>query len=86
MFQEWTHHSFKSCFFHILGTGENISPQETKGAVSLSANIADIRIPSQITCNCYTNLKVMSLLNIVRQYFLHHRNVKLNLCKNRDQT
>ena len=50
------HHSFISCFFHILVAGEKSSPQETKGSVSLSANIADMRIPSKITCNCYTNV------------------------------
>ena len=29
----------------ILGTGEKSSPQETKGSISFSAYIADMRIP-----------------------------------------
>ena len=38
--------------YEILGAGENSSPQETKSSVSFSANVSDMRIPSQIKCNC----------------------------------
>ena len=51
--QDWTHHTFISCFLHILGAGEKGSPQETKCSIGFGANIADMRIPSQIICNCY---------------------------------
>ena len=47
-----------------LGAGEKSSPQETKGSVSFSANIADMRIPSQVKCNCYT--KVFDMINIFK--------------------
>ena len=53
---DWTHHTFISCFLSILGTGEKSSPQETKGSISFSANIADMRIPFQIklmACEVY---------------------------------
>ena len=35
---------FLSCFFLILGAGEYSLPQESKGSVCFSANIADMRI------------------------------------------
>ena len=54
--QDWTHQNLISCFLHILGAGEKSSPQETKGTISFSANIADMRIPFQINCNCYTTI------------------------------
>ena len=39
--------------YEILGAGEKSSPQETKSSVSFSAlNVSDMRIPSQIKCNC----------------------------------
>ena len=60
--QYWTHHTFISCFLHILGAGEKSSPQETKCSIGLSANIADMRIPFRIICNCYT--KVFDFLHI----------------------
>ena len=60
--QDWTHHNFISCFLHILGAGEKSSPQETKCSIGFSANIADMRIPFQIICNCYT--KVFDIIHI----------------------
>ena len=54
--QDWTYHTFISCFLHILGAGEKSSPQETKCSIGFSANIADMRIPFQIICNCYTKV------------------------------
>ena len=54
--QDWTHHTFISCFLHILGAGEKSSPQETKCSIGFSASIADMRIPFQIICNCYTKV------------------------------
>ena len=68
IFQDWTQHLLISCFFHILGggggggAGEKSSSQETKGSVSFSTNIADMRIPSKIRCNWYT--KVFDIINI----------------------
>ena len=46
----------------VFGGGEKSSPQETKGSISFSANITDMRIPSQIICNCYT--KVFDIIHI----------------------
>ena len=60
--QDWIHHIFISCFLHILGAVEKSSPQETKCSIGFSANIADMRIPFQITCNCYT--KVFDIIHI----------------------
>ena len=59
--QDWTHHTFISCFLHSLGAGEKSSPQETKCSIGFSANIADMRIPFQIICNCYT--KVFAIIH-----------------------
>ena len=59
---DWTHHTFISYFLHILGAGEKSSPQETKCSTGFSANIADMRIPFQIICNCYT--KVFDIIHI----------------------
>ena len=47
---------------HILGAGEKSLPQETKCSIGFSANIADMRIPFQIICNCYT--KVFDIIHI----------------------
>ena len=41
-----------------------VSPKETKGSVSLCANIANICFPSQILCNCYS--KVFNFVNILK--------------------
>ena len=60
--KDWTHHTFISCFLHILGAGEKRSPQNTKCSIGFSANIADMRIPFQIICNCYT--KVFDIIHI----------------------
>ena len=78
--QDWTHHTFISCFFHILGAGEKSSPQETNGSISFSANIADKRIPFQIICmldhpitmvllnlNVFDTLKVYKFMSIQTQ-------------------
>ena len=45
------------------------SPQETKGSDSFSTDIADMRIPSQIRCNCYNN--VFDIINIFKNCTLH---------------
>ena len=42
--------------FLILGTGKQILHQES--TVGLSANIADMWIPFQSICNCYTEVSV----------------------------
>ena len=50
--------------FTSWGAGEKSSPQESKGSVGFSANIADMRIPSQITCSCFT--EVFDVFNIYK--------------------
>ena len=42
IFQDWAHQSFICCLFYLLWTRVKISSQETKGPISLSANIADV--------------------------------------------
>ena len=61
LLQNWTHHIVESCFFYVSGGGgggggarKQSSPQEPKGSVDLNADIADMRIPFQINCDCYT--------------------------------
>ena len=79
--QDWTHHTFISCFLHILGAGEKSLPQETKCSIGFSANIADMRIPFQIICNCYT--KVFDIIHIFRElYLLRYRKPEFysNVC------
>ena len=51
IFQDWAHQSFICCLFYLLWTKVKILSQETKGPISLSANIADMCIPSQIICD-----------------------------------
>ena len=51
IFQDWEHQSFLCCLFYLLWTRVKISSQEAKGPISLSANIADMWIPSQIICD-----------------------------------
>ena len=58
------HQSFISCFFYLLGTRIQVSPQESKGPVSLSANIAYMCFPSQIICNYYS--EVFGAFNIFK--------------------
>ena len=48
IFQDWTHQSFRCCLFYLLWTRVKILSQEANGPISLSANIADMSIPSQI--------------------------------------
>ena len=57
IFQNWTHQSFMCCLFYLLWTSIKNLSQETKGPISLSANIADMCIPSQIICDSDTNLR-----------------------------
>ena len=51
IFQDWARQSFICCLFYLLWTGVKISSQEAKGPFSLSANIADMCISSQIICD-----------------------------------
>ena len=51
IFQDWAHQSFICRLFYLLWTRVKISSQEAKGPISLSANIADMCIPSQIICD-----------------------------------
>ena len=39
--QDWTHHTFISCFLHILRAEEKSSPQETKGLLALARKSID---------------------------------------------
>ena len=59
--QDWVHQSFISCLFYLLGARISVSPQESKGSVSLSA---DISFPSQITCTCNCYSKVFNAFNV----------------------
>ena len=52
----WRKKNHNNCFEYI--------PQESKGSVSLSADIAYMYIPSQITCNCYS--KVFNAFNVFK--------------------
>ena len=47
--EDWTHHTFVSCFLHILGAEEKSSPHETKCSIRFSANIADMRMNTHLT-------------------------------------
>ena len=47
------------------------APQETKGSISFSANIADMRTPFQIICNCYT--KVFDNPHFRELHLLRHK-------------
>ena len=55
--QDWTHHTFISCFLYIWGQEKKSSPQETKGSISFSANIADMCIPFQIILGAWGGLR-----------------------------
>ena len=46
VFQDWAHQSFICYLFYLLWTSVKISSQEAKGPITLSANIADMCIPS----------------------------------------
>ena len=54
--QDLTHHTFLSCFLHILGAEEKSSPQETKGSISFSASIGRFNIALKSYINIYTPL------------------------------
>ena len=71
--QDWTHHTFISCFLHILGTGEKSSRQETKCSIGFSANIADMRIPFQIICNCHTKVFDINYPHFRELHLLRYR-------------
>ena len=60
--QDWAHQSFICCLFYLLWTSVKISSQEAKGPISLSANIADMCIPSQIICN--SNPKILDAFDV----------------------
>ena len=47
--QDRAHQSSVCCLFYLMWTRVYISSREAKGPISLSANVADICIPSQIT-------------------------------------
>ena len=51
IFQDWAHQSFICWLFYLLWTSVKISSQEANGPISLSANIVDMCIPSQIICD-----------------------------------
>ena len=52
--KDWSHHTFISCFFHILRAREQISSQESKSSIGLGTHISNMRVPFQITINCST--------------------------------
>ena len=54
--KDWLHHTFISCFFHILRARKQILSQESKSSIGLGTHISNMRVPFQITCNCYTDV------------------------------
>ena len=51
VFQDCAHQSFICCLFYLLWTSVKILSQEAKGPIRLSANIADMCIPSLFICD-----------------------------------
>ena len=51
IFQDFAHQSLMCFLFYRLGISVYISSQEAKGPISLSANITDMCVPSQIICD-----------------------------------
>ena len=51
IFQDLAHQSLMCFLFYRLGISVYISSQEAKGPISLSANITDMCVPSQIICD-----------------------------------
>ena len=62
IFQDGAHQSFIYCLFYLLWTRVKISSQEAKGPIGLSANIADMCIPSQIICD--SDPKILDVFDI----------------------
>ena len=54
IFQNGANTSLMCCFFNILRTLIKISSQETKSSICLSTHVADMCIPSQVMCDCYS--------------------------------
>ena len=52
--KDWSHHTFISCFFHILRARKQISSQDSKSSIGLGTHISNMRVPFQITSNCLT--------------------------------
>ena len=48
IFQDWAQQCVVCCLLYLLWTSLPTSSQEAKGPISLSVNIADMCIPSQI--------------------------------------
>ena len=46
--------SFICCLLYILRTLIKISSQETKSSICLSTDVANMDIPSQVMCDCYS--------------------------------
>ena len=61
--KDWSQHTFISCFFHILRAKKQISSQESKSS-GLGTHISNMRVPFQITSNCYT--EVFDAINIFK--------------------
>ena len=54
IFQNGANKSPICCRFYIPRTLIKISSQETKSSICLSTHVADMCIPSQVTCDCYS--------------------------------
>ena len=62
IFQDWARQSNICCLFYFLWARVKISSQEAKSPISLSANIVDMCIPSQIICD--SDLKILDAFDI----------------------
>ena len=86
--QDWAHQSFISCFFYLPGKRIQVSPKESKGPVSLCANIANMCIASGIIC--YYSSKVFHAFNMFKVCCKHllplHEDKKENSQKKKNKT
>ena len=73
IFQDWAHQSFICCLFYLLWTRVKISSQEAKGSISLSANIADMCIPSQIICDSDPKILIRHFRGPFPLEYMKHR-------------
>ena len=73
IFQDWAHQSFICCLFYLLWTRVKISSQEAKGSISLSANIADMCIPSQLICDSDPKILIRHFRGPFPLEYMKHR-------------
>ena len=57
--KDWSHHTFISCFFHILRARKQVSSQESKSSIGLGTQISNMRVPFQITTLLHRGICMM---------------------------